>query len=403
MTRVVVLAPHVPGPAVPHAGGQYLLAHVQALVALGAEVVVLAPSTPANRAAVCPVPVQLLDTHRWQSGAGHLVGTAGRALRPWTPGAGLRRALRRGAGPLLAGADAVEVHWPELLGLLPTVAALTPAPVVVVPHDVLSHRLAGTAAAPGTRVRRVHARAVAGRVARAEARLYPQAAAVGVFTAGDADRVAARGARRTVVLPPPLTAPALLGPATRPQVLFAAALDRRVNDDAACWLVELIWPLVLRERPDADLVVLGAGPSDRLRALASAASRVLVTGRVPALAPWYAASAAVVAPLRAGAGVKFKCLDAVLHGLPLVGTTVAAEGLPAHWFAAVTDDAAALAAAVVAALDPTPADTARTRSAAREAATTHSPAAHRAAVARLHPDVLGGPAMTVPAAPGVSR
>jgi glycosyltransferase involved in cell wall biosynthesis len=81
---------------------------------------------------------------------------------------------------------------------------------------------------------------------------------------------------------------------------------------------------------------------------------VTVTGELPRLEECYLEAAVFVAPLFVGGGLKFKVPQAMLHGLPVIATTVAAEGVveeaPDGTFWAVTDDPRAMAHAVVSAL-----------------------------------------------------
>jgi len=78
---------------------------------------------------------------------------------------------------------------------------------------------------------------------------------------------------------------------------------------------------------------------------------VELTGYVESLSPYYRRATVVVAPMRLGAGVKVKSAIAMLWGLPVVATSVAAEGVAEHeQFFAVEDDAAAIADALVAVL-----------------------------------------------------
>jgi glycosyltransferase involved in cell wall biosynthesis len=69
----------------------------------------------------------------------------------------------------------------------------------------------------------------------------------------------------------------------------------------------------------------------------------------------YARSHCAVVPLRFGAGVKGKVLEAIQFGVPLVTTTVGAEGIPdAERVMAIADDASAFATAIAEALDASP-------------------------------------------------
>ena len=87
-------------------------------------------------------------------------------------------------------------------------------------------------------------------------------------------------------------------------------------------------PQVWEDAPDLRLHVVGSNVPEVVKSLASA--RVVVHGYLTdeELAQRYAAVRAVVVPLRYGAGVKGKVLDALRHGLPVVTTSIGVEGLP---------------------------------------------------------------------------
>jgi glycosyltransferase involved in cell wall biosynthesis len=178
-----------------------------------------------------------------------------------------------------------------------------------------------------------------------------------VLSDKDRDLVRRRGrAGRELVVAPPLDdrdmpAQAPTAQRTPPDVLFVGAMRRPENIDAALWLIEDIWPRVRAEVPGARLTIAGAEPTPAVRRAASAAPDVELTGYVDTLAPYYQRATVAVAPLRLGAGVKLKSAVAMLWGLPVVATSVAAEGVAdPNLFFAVEDDAEGLARALVSAL-----------------------------------------------------
>ena len=116
-------------------------------------------------------------------------------------------------------------------------------------------------------------------------------------------------------------------PPAAPVILFVAGFAHPPNIDAACWLVHAILPLVRRALPEVRLVLAGSHPTAAVRALAGDA--IEVTGNLSgeALLERYAAARAAVVPLRVGAGVKGKVVEALQQGLPLVTTTIGVEGL----------------------------------------------------------------------------
>jgi len=125
-------------------------------------------------------------------------------------------------------------------------------------------------------------------------------------------------------------------------LLFVGGFRHPPNEDGVRWFVAEVWPLVRARRPDARLVLVGAHVDEAL-----AGDGVEVRGRVSEeeLAAAYASCRAVVVPLRYGAGVKGKVVEAMAAGLPVVTTPVGAEGIPgADAALAPCADAAAFAA-----------------------------------------------------------
>lgn len=111
-------------------------------------------------------------------------------------------------------------------------------------------------------------------------------------------------------------------------VLFVGNFDHPPNVDAALWLAGEIMPVVWRTRPSARLWVVGRNPTPAVRALAG--DRVTVTGEVPSVAPYLLRCSAFAAPVRQGAGIRMKVLEAMLHSAPVVTTPLGAQGLQAR-------------------------------------------------------------------------
>ena len=136
-------------------------------------------------------------------------------------------------------------------------------------------------------------------------------------------------------------------PAAPRQLLFVGGFNHPPNVDAARWLVMDVLPLVNAECSDAHLHLVGSNPSEQVLALAS--PQVTVHGYLSdaALEALYRRVGVAVVPLRYGAGVKGKVIEAIQHNVPLVTTPVGAEGIPdAAQVAWVADSAPALAEAI---------------------------------------------------------
>ncbi len=84
-------------------------------------------------------------------------------------------------------------------------------------------------------------------------------------------------------------------------------------------------PLIRQRIPDAMLTIVGNAPPAAVRDLAC--DYVRVTGYVPDVAPYLAASMVSICPLRFGAGLKGKIGEAMMHGLPVVTTSIGTQGM----------------------------------------------------------------------------
>ncbi|WP_213949638.1 glycosyltransferase [Luteibacter sp. dw_328] len=115
------------------------------------------------------------------------------------------------------------------------------------------------------------------------------------------------------------------GHAGRRDLLFIGGFGHPPNADAMHWMASEILPALRRVVPDANILVAGDVPEGHRRSLSDTGLRML--GRVPDLEPLMSSALASIAPLRFGAGVKGKINMAMSHGLPVIGTTVAVEGM----------------------------------------------------------------------------
>lgn len=118
-------------------------------------------------------------------------------------------------------------------------------------------------------------------------------------------------------------APAPLPPQS---LLFTGKMDYRPNIDAALWMADDILPRIRARVPEARLVIVGQQPHPRLEALRQR-ENITLTGAVPSMLPYLKGATAYVAPLRMGSGTRFKLLEAMASGLPIVSTRLGAEGL----------------------------------------------------------------------------
>jgi glycosyltransferase involved in cell wall biosynthesis len=359
--RILVASHALPAPDAPHAGGQVVFQLLRELAARGHTVDLLSkrlphePTTALHDVCNEVVTVQSGAT-RWQLGA-NIVRAGLRQPRQLAHWRGRRNnmLLAQRMHQMLRQHryDLVQLEFIQMLPLAEVVGGRVP--VIQAVHDVhakLDYHL--VRAAQGwrwlprmVRWRRTLHRELHG-LARCDA-----VAALGAF-----DHALLRTLLPDMPLVRwpvwvPLGDPLPPPPPEPPRLLFVGALWRPVNDQAARWLVQHIWPRVQAQIPHAELVIAGADPSPALQATARQARNVVLTGRVPDLQPYYAQSHAVIAPLQVSGGVLLKVLDALALGRPVVTTTAGNEGVGA-WPGRdllVADDAETLATATVKVLE----------------------------------------------------
>ena len=121
--------------------------------------------------------------------------------------------------------------------------------------------------------------------------------------------------------PAPATAP--------PVVLFTGHLSHPPNVDAVIYFLESIWPHVLSAIPEAQCKIVGLHPAPAVNEAISRAIQVEVIPNVPDIRQYFHASRVYVVPMRYGGGVRQKILEAWAVGLPVVTTTMGAEGIAA--------------------------------------------------------------------------
>ncbi|MBE9243530.1 glycosyltransferase [Microcystis aeruginosa LEGE 00239] len=133
----------------------------------------------------------------------------------------------------------------------------------------------------------------------------------------------------------------------RSGLVFIGSYNHPPNIDAVKWLCLEIMPLVWASRPDITVNLLGSNLKDEVKELAS--DKVVVTGYVPEVEPYFQKSRVFVAPLRFGAGMKGKIGQSLSLGLPTITTRIGAEGMGLidHQDVLIADTAEEFAQAVI--------------------------------------------------------
>lgn len=126
----------------------------------------------------------------------------------------------------------------------------------------------------------------------------------------------------------------------RKDFIFIGNFLHEPNWNAVQYLKETIWPLIKKQIPSAACTIYGAYPSQKVLQLHHVKEGFLIQGRAIDAQEVVKKSRVVLAPLRFGAGIKGKLLEAMQCGTPSITTSIGAESMQGNlpWSGFVADD-----------------------------------------------------------------
>jgi glycosyltransferase involved in cell wall biosynthesis len=110
-------------------------------------------------------------------------------------------------------------------------------------------------------------------------------------------------------------------------IVFCGSMDWMPNVDAVLYFLSEILPLIRDKLPDATFTIAGRSPDAKVLRAVQGLAGVCVTGKVEDMRPYLWGAKISVVPIRIGGGTRLKIYECMAAGVPVVSTTVGAEGL----------------------------------------------------------------------------
>lgn len=117
----------------------------------------------------------------------------------------------------------------------------------------------------------------------------------------------------------------VLGYKDRKDILFIGGFDHLPNVDAVMFFIDEVFPVLHSIKPEIKFLIIGSNLPEKIAAYAS--SHIIIKGYVHDLKPVFDRTRLSIAPIRYGAGVKGKINTSMTYGVPVVATSIAAEGM----------------------------------------------------------------------------
>ena len=105
-----------------------------------------------------------------------------------------------------------------------------------------------------------------------------------------------------------------------------ASMDWMPNVEAVDWLINTVWNEVLKNKPDAKLILAGRGMPERLKKMAS--ENISIIDDVKDSKEFYNTYDIMLVPLWSGSGLRIKLVEGLAYGKAIITTSIGAEGIP---------------------------------------------------------------------------
>lgn len=246
--------------------------------------------------------------------------------------------------------DFIQLEAPFVGMYLPLIRKFSKAPVVLRAHNVeylIWQRLAAGSKNP---IKAWYLRLQAQRLQAFETKLWQQVDGIAAISHIDAQFIGQHTHQPVISLPTGIALdgyPALQRKDLRTDRLgFLGSMDWQPNQEAVRWFVQTIWPKLQTEFPSTSVTFAGKNFPAKLYGLAK--NRLFMQGEVADANAFMLQHPIFIVPMRSGSGIRIKLLEAMALGLPIISTTLGAEGLPVEdqKHLLLADDAAGFAKAL---------------------------------------------------------
>ena len=109
------------------------------------------------------------------------------------------------------------------------------------------------------------------------------------------------------------------------KIVFVGKMDYEPNIVAVSYFAKSILPKLVSSFPDLKFIIVGTHPNAKVRQLEC--DRVVITGFVDSIEPYFQDATVVIAPMLTGAGIQNKIIQAMSYGCCVATTPIGAEGL----------------------------------------------------------------------------
>lgn len=115
---------------------------------------------------------------------------------------------------------------------------------------------------------------------------------------------------------------------SNPVILFVGNFKWLQNREAVVTLVKEVWPIITKSIKDVRLWIVGQNPTPDIKALSSQV--IKIDQSVEDIRKAYLNSDVLLAPIKGSGGTRFKILEAMASGIPVVTTSIGIEGIDAE-------------------------------------------------------------------------